>query len=71
MAKLTKPQRTVLSAIPDWSAPYEVRFRTGRDQTVWMLTRLTQLGLAEYSRANNTYRATEAGRAALAGKGEG
>lgn len=71
--KLTKAQRECLAECLDWSAPYEVTWRrhvasgqivspTGTEQA---LGRLRNLGLVKYSMAQGTYRATDAGRAAL------
>ena len=66
--RLTKDARACLLAMPDWSAPYEVRDRIGcgRIRTVERICRsLTREGLAKHSPANNTFRVTSAGRAAL------
>jgi len=67
MTKLTEAEATILAAIPDWSAPYEVRDRTGVTMLLGHLGGLVTAGLAEYGPANNTYRQTPAGRALLAG----
>ena len=71
--KLTKSESAYLSVIPDWSAPYEVIYRLGRSlsftshgATVKVLDRLVSRGLATYSPANRTYKATFIGREALA-----
>ncbi len=71
--KLTNVQRECLAQCLDWSAPYEVTRRrhvaTGRiispAGTQQALGRLRNLGLVKYSLAQGTYRATDAGRAAL------
>jgi Mn-dependent DtxR family transcriptional regulator len=70
--KLSEVQRELLECCPDWSAPYEVaerRRELGRvvfaRSTAMFLRRMMKLGLVEYGKANDTYRITEAGRAAL------
>lgn len=68
--KLTKAQRAHLVVIADWSAPYEVRERMAsaglKTSGGVALDKLVKAGLAEYGPANNTYRVTPEGRAALA-----
>lgn len=66
--KLTKQAADVLAWMPDWTAPYEIRDRRGHGRlpTIQNIARaLAKRGLCEYSAANNTYRITDAGRAAL------
>jgi hypothetical protein len=70
--KLTRAQREILECCYDWSAPYEVTQRRrdkGRDvHTRQMASRLSGLhvcGLLEYGPSQDTYRLTDAGRAAL------
>lgn len=65
MTKLTPKEREILAAIPDWSAPYEVRERQAYQSVMPTLGRLVEAGLAEYGPANHTYRATTAGGLAL------
>lgn len=58
-----------LQAIEDWKAPYEVAAILGDGRTVKTVSAtlfgLVGRGLAEYGRANNTFRVTDAGRASL------
>lgn len=72
MSGLTKAQRDVLEAISDWSAGWEVAERlfgqpsiAASRGVVAVLGRLRNLGLAEFSKANATFRITPMGRAAL------
>lgn len=70
MGKLTKARRKVLAVIPDWTAPYEVVERLSLTMTqhpaiVRRLDDLVSEGLAYFSPANRTYRASFTGRAAL------
>jgi predicted transcriptional regulator len=72
MARLTKARRETLEAIADWSAPFEVaERRRAKGSNVFarradgMLRLLVKWGLAKYGPQNNTYRITDAGRAAL------
>jgi hypothetical protein len=59
-----------LKAIEDWKAPFEVAAILGDDRTLKTVSAtlfaLVGRGLAQYSRANNTFRITDAGREALA-----
>lgn len=71
MGKLTKRAKLYLSCCPDWSADWEIASRIGDtpppDPVVVraMMGRLIGRGLAEWSRPDNTYRASAKGRAAL------
>lgn len=72
--RLTKAQRETLAACADWLAPFEIMQR--RHQTTGeivcprglrnALGFLRNRGLVEYGRCNDTFRLTQAGRAALA-----
>lgn len=58
-----------LQAIDDWKAPFEVARIVGTDRSLKTVSAtlhaLVGRGLAEYGRANNTFRLTEAGRSEL------
>lgn len=73
--KLTKAERETLTLCMDWSAPYEVADRRRKlhpNLSVYsrrverMLSKLHDAGLVAYGGANNTFRISDAGRAALA-----
>jgi hypothetical protein len=68
--KLTKREREYLEAVMDWSAPYEVAERLfGYPNGNLVKSKLGTMigkGFIKWSSANNTYRITDAGRAALA-----
>ena len=71
--KLTPTAAKYLRAIDDWKAPFEVAAILGwpesaGEKTKPYLGRLIGQGLVTWSRANNTYRITEAGKAALEGE---
>jgi hypothetical protein len=68
--KITATKIRYLMAVSDWSAPYEIAQRFGWSEAAGekvkpYLGRLIGEGLVTWSRANNTYRITDAGRSAL------
>gem|GEM_PF-6363393 len=70
--KLTKTDREFIAICDDWKAPYEVIYArrmnpTPRSyqETYGRLIKLAKAGLLEYGQPNATFRATDAGRAAL------
>jgi DNA-binding PadR family transcriptional regulator len=67
--KLTKREREYLNAVMDWSAPYEIAERlfgySNGNLVTPKLGVMIGKGVVTWSRANNTYRITDAGRAAL------
>lgn len=75
-SKLTKAEQAYLIAMPDWSARYEIMARLNRPRSFRssravqkMLDRLYHADLIDYGSANDTWRVSEAGRAALEGEG--
>jgi hypothetical protein len=58
-----------LKAIEDWKAPFEVASILGDERTLKTVSAtlfgLVGRGLAEYSRANHTFKITDAGRDAI------
>lgn len=75
MGKLTRAKREILEACLDWKAPFEVieirnlkQLPRNRQDHALIMHRLVRAGLLEYGAVNNTFRATEAGRAALEGR---
>ena len=74
--RLKQQDHSVLCAIDDWKAPFEVvkilyptRKRVFQRERVAIersLNSLHRRGLADYGKPNNTYKITDAGRAALA-----
>lgn len=76
MPRLSQQDHSVLCAIADWKAPFEVvatlyptRKRVLQRERVSIersLNSLHRRGLADYGRPNNTYKVTDAGREALA-----
>lgn len=70
-SNLTDRARLYLRCIDDWKAPYEIVKLLGDDPPATvndvsrMLGRLAARGLVYHSLGNNTYRTTDAGRAAL------
>lgn len=72
MGTLTKAQRAYLELCSDWIAIFEILERQGRhfNSSSAMGVRVAlghcvRRGLCSWSSANNTYRITDAGRAAL------
>jgi hypothetical protein len=73
---LSQQQHSVLCAVKDWKAPYEIAailFPRGasipqRKKVAQALRELHDGGLVEYGRPNNTYRRTDKGSSALAGQ---
>jgi hypothetical protein len=59
----------VMKHLDDWTAPFEIVDRAvgfpDHADVVKTLRSLRRRGLAEWSRANNTYRLTDSGRALL------
>lgn len=66
--KITEQQKVYLRAIEDWKAPFEVEAIVGLGPARLPLQRLVKLGWAQYGKPNNTYKITDAGRAALTSK---
>lgn len=72
---LTQKQHSVLCAVKDWTAPFEVAKAlyprgpsiTCRKSVATALREVHAAGLADLHAGNNTYRINDAGRAALAG----
>jgi len=68
---LTGRARRYLECVDDWKAPFEVAALIGDTpqptsvEVQRMLRRLSSRGLVRHSIANNTYRITDEGRAAL------
>lgn len=73
MVDLTDRARRYLECVDDWKAPFEVAYLLGDTpqpssiEVQRMLRRLTSRGLVHRSFANNTYRISNEGRAALVG----
>jgi DNA-binding IclR family transcriptional regulator len=71
--KLTDRARLYLNCVDDWKAPYEVAALINDTppptsvEVQRMLRRLASRGLVRHSIANNTYRISDEGRAALVG----
>jgi RIO-like serine/threonine protein kinase len=74
--RISQQDHSVLCAISDWKAPFEVvaALYPGRKKVLVRervaiersLNSLHRRGLAKYSKPNNTYAITDAGRAMLA-----
>lgn len=74
--RLTEAQRNTLRHCLDWSADWEVSARRNVANVLARRTRrvllvLESLDLVEHHEGNNTFRITDAGRAALRTKTEG
>lgn len=74
--KLTEAQRRLLAKIQDWTSATELAIdlkwdgrpnRAAIGHMQWRLNTLLRLGLAQCHCGNNTFRLTDAGRAALTG----
>lgn len=70
--RVTSVQKEIIGCCLDWSAPFEIAARR-RDlgvivyakNTRAQLLRMVRRGLLEHGKANDTFKATDAGRAAL------